>query len=50
MSRCLPAGLDFMAMNDANPVRFPLVFEGILFAHQFGLPLLSAPGADNPHR
>jgi hypothetical protein len=43
-------GLNFMAMNDANPMRFLFIFEGRLLADQIFLPFSSAPRTDNLHR
>ena len=50
VNRCLPAGFDVVAMNDANPMCFPSIVERRLLAHQLGFPFLSAPRTDNLHR
>ncbi len=33
MDRCLPAGFDGVAMNDANPVRFSRIVERSLLSY-----------------
>jgi hypothetical protein len=43
MSRYLPAGFDIVAMNEANPMRFPSIVERRLLADQLGFSFLSAP-------
>ena len=50
VKRCLPAGLNCIAMSDANPMRLPCIVERGLLAHQLGFPFLSAPRTDNLHR
>jgi hypothetical protein len=50
VNRCLPSGFDDVAMNDANPMRFPSIVERHLLAYQLGFPFSSAPRTDNLHR
>ena len=39
----LPTGFNMMAMNDADPMRFPRIVERGLLAHELSFPFFSAP-------
>ena len=50
MKRCSPAGFNIVAMNDANPMRFPRIVKRSLLSHELSFSFFPAPRTDNLHR